>query len=161
MVVGSCIDEITVNVSNSRLWKGAICDAHILYPKLLPEFFTKYERVGEGVGSINILHFAPASKMAIGSVNKNKVEILDEATYTTKYSVIEGDLVGVYFKSVSYEITFEATGPNTCVAKVKTVYETLEDKHPNEEELNAIRNGSTKVLKAIEAYLIANPDVYA
>ncbi|KAG6495583.1 hypothetical protein ZIOFF_043409 [Zingiber officinale] len=99
--------------------------------------------------------------MAIGSVNKNKVEILDEATYTTKYSVIEGDLVGVYFKSVSYEITFEATGPNTCVAKVKTVYETLEDKHPSEAELNAIRNGSTQVLKAIEAYLIANPDVYA
>ncbi|KAG6499529.1 pathogenesis-related protein STH-2-like [Zingiber officinale] len=161
MVVGSCIDEITVNVSNSRLWKGAVCDAHILYPKLLPDFFAKGERVGEGVGSINILHFAPASKMPIGSVNKTKVEIFDEATYSTKYSVIEGGFVGVYFKSVSYESIFEATGPNTCVAKVKTVYETLEDKPPSEEELKAIRDGSTQVLKAVEAYLIANPDVYA
>ncbi|KAG6495587.1 pathogenesis-related protein STH-2-like [Zingiber officinale] len=161
MVVGSCIDEITVNVSKSRLWKGAICDAHILYPKLLPEIFAKYERVGKGVGSINILHFAPASKMPIGSVSKMKVEIFDEATYSTKYSVIEGGFVGVYFKSVSYESTFEATGPNTCVAKIKIVYETLEDKPLSEEELNAVRGGSTQGLKAIEAYLIANPDVYA
>lgn len=63
MVVGSCIDEITLNVCNSRLWKGAICDAYILYPKLLPDFFAKGERVGEGVGSINILHFAPGLQL--------------------------------------------------------------------------------------------------
>lgn len=99
--------------------------------------------------------------MPIGSVNKTKVEMLDEATYSTKYSVIEGGFVGVFFKSVSYESTFEATGPNSCIAKIKTVYETLEDRPPSEEELKGIRDGSTQVLKAVEAYLIANPDVYA
>ncbi|XP_074591552.1 pathogenesis-related protein STH-2-like [Curcuma longa] len=161
MVASSCIDEITLNVSNSRLWKGAVCDAHTLYPKLLPDFFAKGERIGEGVGSITILYFGPGSNMPIGSVNKSKVEKLDEATYSTKYSVIEGPLVGVVFKSVSYESTFEATGPNSCIAKIKTVYETLEDKPPSEEELKGIRDGSIHVIKAIEAYLIANPDVYA
>ncbi|KAG6489188.1 uncharacterized protein LOC122004234 [Zingiber officinale] len=105
MVSGSCTDEATFNVSAARLWKGVVCEPHILYPKLLPDIFSKAERAN--------------SNMPLGSFNKNKIEVFDEE------------------------------------------YETLGDKHLTEEELKPIRDGSIGVLKAVEGYLLADPDVYA
>lgn len=61
MVFGSCTDEVTFNVSSAKLWKGAVCEPHILYPKLMPNFFSRAERIGEGVGAINVFYFAPGT----------------------------------------------------------------------------------------------------
>ncbi|KAG6535195.1 hypothetical protein ZIOFF_000157 [Zingiber officinale] len=161
MVSGSCTDEVTLNVSAARLWKGAVCEPHILYPKLLPNFFSKAERIGEGVGAVNVFYFAPASNMPLGSFNKNKIVVLDEATYTFKNTATEGGLVGVLLKSLDYESVFVPSGADSCIAKIKMEYETLGDKDLSEEELKPIRDGSIGVLKAVEGYLLANPDVYA
>ncbi|KAG6492306.1 hypothetical protein ZIOFF_047260 [Zingiber officinale] len=66
MVSGSCTDDATFNVSAARLWKGAVCEPHIFCPKLLPDFFSKAE----------------GANMPLGSFNKNKIEVFDEASYT-------------------------------------------------------------------------------
>ncbi|XP_074576937.1 pathogenesis-related protein B-like [Curcuma longa] len=161
MVSGSCTDEVAFNVSAAKLWKGAVVEPHILYPKLLPDFFSKAERIGEGVGAITVFYFAPAANLPPGSLNKNKIEVLDEATFTFKNSTVEGGLLGVLVSSLTYESVFVPTGADSCVAKIKFEYETIGDKDLGEEELKATRDGSIGVLKAVEGYLLANPDVYA
>ncbi|KAG6530933.1 pathogenesis-related protein 1-like isoform X1 [Zingiber officinale] len=161
MVSGSCTDEVTLNVSAARLWKGAIEEPHILYPKLMPDFFSKAERIGEGVGAINVFYFAPAANLPPGSLNKIKIEVLDEATFTFKNSSVEGGLLGVLVKSQTYESVFVPSGAHSCVAKLKFEYETIGDRDLTEEELKGTRDGSIGVLKATEGYLLANPDVYA
>lgn len=161
MVFGSCTDEVAFNVSSSRLWKGAVCEPHILYPKLMPNFFSKAERIGEGVGAINVFYFAPAANMPLGSCNKNKIDVMNERAYTFKNTAIEGGLIGVLLKSLTYESVFVPSGANSCIAKIKMEYETLGDRPLSEEELKPVRDGSIGVLKAVEAYLLANLNVYA
>ncbi|KAG6530927.1 pathogenesis-related protein STH-21-like [Zingiber officinale] len=161
MVSGSYTVEVPFNVSAARLWKGAIEEPHILYPKLMPDFFSKAERIGEGVGAINVFYFAPAANLPPGSVNKNKIEVLDEATFTFKNSSVEGGLLGVRVQSFTYESVFVPSGPDSCVAKIKFEYETIGDQDLSEEEIKPNREGSVGVLKAVEGYLLANPDVYA
>ncbi|KAG6530929.1 pathogenesis-related protein 1-like [Zingiber officinale] len=161
MVSGSCTDEVAFNVSAARLWKGAIEEPHILHPKLMPDLFSKAERIGEGVGAINVFYFSPAANLP-RSFNKNKIEVLDEATFTFKNSAVEGGgLLGVVVKSYIYESVFIPSGADSCVAKIKFEYETIGDKDLSEEELKSNRVGSIGVLKAVEGYLLANPDVYA
>ncbi|KAG6535179.1 hypothetical protein ZIOFF_000141 [Zingiber officinale] len=161
MVSGSYTVEVPFNVSAARLWKGAIEEPHILYPKLMPDFFSKAERIGEGVGAINVFYFAPAANLPPGSLNKNKIEVLDEATFTFKNSSVEGGLLGVRVQSFTYESVFVPSGPDSCVAKIKFEYETIGDQDLSEEEIKPNREGSVGVLKAVEGYLLANPDVYA
>ncbi|XP_042419837.1 pathogenesis-related protein 1-like isoform X2 [Zingiber officinale] len=161
MVSGSFTGEVTLNVSAARLWKGGIEEPHILYPKLMPDYISKAERIGEGVGAINVFYYSPAANLPPGSLIKNKIEVLDEATFTFKNSSVEGGLLGVLVNSFTYESVFIPSGPDSCVAKIKFDYETIADQDLSEEELKAGRDGSIAVLKATEGYLLANPDVYA
>lgn len=71
------------------------------------------------------------------------------------------EFLGVLLKSLIYESVFVSSGADSCIAKIKMEYETLGDKDLSEEELRPIRDGSIGVLKAVEGYLLANPDVYA
>ncbi|XP_074559354.1 pathogenesis-related protein STH-2-like [Curcuma longa] len=159
MVASSYTDEVSVNASLSRVWKSTVWDSHNFFPKIMPDFFTKAEIIGDGgVGSIKIFHFGPAGP---GGVTKNKVEVLDDVTHRLVYSVIEGPLLGPVLKAHVFDTTFEASGADSCVAKVKISVDTVGDEPLNEEIAKDLREGGVGVLKATEAYLLSNPDAYA
>lgn len=105
--------------------------------------------------------YSTANNQPLGNFNKNKIVVFDEATYTFKTSLVEGGLHSVLFKSFTYGSVFVPSGADSCIAKIKFEYETLGGKDLTEEELKPTRDGSIRVLKAVEGYLLANPNVYA
>ncbi|XP_064979284.1 phytohormone-binding protein-like [Musa acuminata AAA Group] len=160
MVAGCCTEELTLNVSVHRVWKAAACEDHILLPKIMPQYFSGAELIGDGeAGSTKIFHFDPAMKPLI--FVKNHVEVLDHGSHTLKYKTVEGGHLGHTLKSHTIEHKYDALSADTCSLKIKVEYDTIDDKGLPEEEVNKIKEGSVWVAKAVEGYLTTNPAAYA
>ncbi|XP_065017610.1 pathogenesis-related protein 1-like [Musa acuminata AAA Group] len=160
MVTGCCTNEVTVNVSVHRMWKAAACEDHILLPKIIPEYFAGAELVGDGeAGSTKTFHFTPAAEPL--TFVKDHVEVLDHGSHTMRYKAIEGGHLGRTLKSHAFEVKFEATGADSCVVKTKTEYDTIDDAPLPEDEVQKMTDVPVRMMKSVEAYLIANPGVCA
>lgn len=92
---------------------------------------------------------------------KHKIHVIDDKNLETKYSLIEGDILGEKLESITYDIKFEANDNGGCVYKTTTEYHTKGDHVVSEEEHNVGRERIMNISKAVEAYLLANPSVYA
>jgi hypothetical protein len=98
-------DEYTSPIPPARLFKALVIDAHILIPKLLPQAVKSIEIIqGDGgAGSIRQITFAEGSKF---STVKNRIDELNEKTYSYKYTVIEGDALADKVELIVHEVQF-------------------------------------------------------
>ncbi|KAJ8646744.1 hypothetical protein MRB53_008492 [Persea americana] len=148
-------------ISIGRLWKAMAKDSHNLMPKLLPDIISSIVILQEdgGVGTIRQSNFSPAIKEF--SYWKDRVDAVDDQKHIFKYSVIEGGLIGKKVKSTSFELKFNEATDGGSVCKLSGEYETIEDRLPTEEETKEMIGGMIGMFKAVEGYLLANPDAYA
>ncbi|URE34976.1 hypothetical protein MUK42_16448 [Musa troglodytarum] len=152
MVAGCCTEELTLNVSVHRVWKAAVCEDHILLPKIMPQYFSGAELIGDGeAGSTKIFHFAPELKPLV--FVKNHVEVLDHASHTLKYKTVDGGHLGHTLKSHTIEYRYEALSADTCAMKVKVSYDTIADKELPEEDVKKIKEGT--VLRDLQIQAVA------
>ncbi|XP_077241711.1 pathogenesis-related protein 1-like [Tasmannia lanceolata] len=158
MVVGSYTDEVTYTFPAARLWKAS-CDMHNLLPKAVPEFITSIEVLegNGGVGTVKKFNFSEAVKDF--SYMKDRIDVLNDESYEFKYTVTEGGIVGLIVKWYSFYMKLEPTGDGSCVGKVKVEYETL-DGELTHDQIAKMKEGNEGMVKAVQAYLQANPDVY-
>ncbi len=158
MVVGTFSDEFTTSISPARLWKASVADSHNLLPKILSEHIASIEFVegNGGPGSIKKVCFTQAVQKLTHVLNR--VDVLDEANYVYKYTVIEGN---AKYESYCFEIKLEATADGGSVCKISGEYKTAGDSVLTDEETKAGKEGNKQMFKAVEAYLLANPDAYA
>ncbi|XP_068660678.1 major strawberry allergen Fra a 1.08-like [Aristolochia californica] len=156
MVAGSVTGEFASPIAPARIWKAGIKDAHVLMPKLLPQVITSLEILeGDGgAGTIKKLIFAE------GGYVKDRVDVMDDEKYLFRYSVIEGGLLGVKVNSMKFELTFVATPPGGSISKLKVDYDAIDGATEVEEEVAKVKAGVTGMVKAVEAYLLANPEAY-
>lgn len=88
----------------------------------------------------------------------HKIEAVDEANWGYNYSIVGGVGLPDTVEKISFESKLVA-GPNGgSIGKVTIKYHTKGDAEPSEEE---IKNGKAKgdaLFKAIEGYVLANPD---
>ncbi|RWR75045.1 major pollen allergen Bet v 1-F/I [Cinnamomum micranthum f. kanehirae] len=161
MVAGSVSNEIKSPIAPGRLWKAMVKDSHNLMPKLLPDIISSIVILeGDGgVGTIRQSNFSQAIKEY--SYWKDRVDAVDDQKHIFKYSVIEGGLIGKKVKSTSFELKFDAAADAGSVCKLSGEYETIEDRLPTEEETKEMIGGMIGMFKAVEGYLLANPDAYA
>ncbi|KAJ8650466.1 hypothetical protein MRB53_003489 [Persea americana] len=161
MVAGVVNNEIVSVVSPARLWKAIVKDSHNLMPKLMPDIILSIvvlEGSG-GVGTIRQSNFTNVIKDF--SYWKDRIDAVDEENRMFKYSVIEGGLIGKKVKSTSFELKFEARADGGSTCKLNGEYETIEDSLPTEAESKKMMESMVAMFKAIEGYLVANPDAYA
>lgn len=92
---------------------------------------------------------------------KDRVDAVDDENRMFKYSVIEGGLIGKKVKSTSFELKFEARADGGSICKLNGEYETIEDILPTEAEAKEMMGSMVAMFKAVEGYLVANPDAYA
>ncbi|KAK9288044.1 hypothetical protein L1049_016489 [Liquidambar formosana] len=92
---------------------------------------------------------------------KHRIDALDKEKMTYSYSLIEGDDLMDKIESISYEIKFEASHAGGCIVKNVSKYHPKPGVVINEEEVKASKEKAMGVYKAVEAYLLANPDAYA
>ncbi|KAK3444438.1 hypothetical protein EUGRSUZ_A00135 [Eucalyptus grandis] len=146
MGVVSYDSEITTPVSSAKMFKAAILDSDNLIPKALPQAI-KSVKVLEGDG-------------AKYKTMKHKVEALDKENFTYSYSIIEGDVLGTTFEKISYEAKITTSPKGGSVCKNTSKYFTIGEVDTTEEKIKAWKEKAPAMFKAIEAYLLANPDAY-
>ncbi|PIM98037.1 hypothetical protein CDL12_29486 [Handroanthus impetiginosus] len=159
MAVTTFSDEYTSPVPPSRIFKASIVDSHNLIPKLMPQAIKSIEIIeGDGgAGSIKKINFAEGSPLK--SV-KYHVDELNEKTLTYGYTLIEGDALVDKLEKITYEVKFEESGDGGSISKVTSKYYTVGDFTLKEEEVKAGKERVLAMYKAVEAFLIQNPDAY-
>ena len=91
---------------------------------------------------------------------KQKVEGIDKDNFSYSYSVIEGDALMNTLEKISYETKFVAAPDGGSICKSTSKYYTIGDIEIKEEQIKAGKERASGMYKAVEAYLLANPDVY-
>lgn len=160
MGVATFTDEYTSPIAPSRIFKASIVDSHNLIPKLLPQAIKSIDIThGDGgAGSIKQINFAEGSPLK--SV-KYRVDELNEKTLTYSYTLVEGDSLVDKLEKITYEVTFEPSADGGSISKVTSKYYTVGDFTLKEEEVKAGKERVLGMYKAVEAFLIQNPDAYA
>ncbi|KAI6692997.1 hypothetical protein NL676_020707 [Syzygium grande] len=142
------------------MFKALILDGDTLIPKLLPQAIKSVELIhGDGgPGSIKQMNFAEGSHM---KYVKHRVDALDKEKMTYSYSMVEGGEYADKIESISYEIKMEASPAGGCKGTNLSKYHPKPGVVINEEEIKAGKEKAMAVFKAVEAYLVANPEAYA
>ncbi|KMT17491.1 hypothetical protein BVRB_2g037730 [Beta vulgaris subsp. vulgaris] len=153
--------EFTTTVAPARLFQAFCIDNHNFFPKVVPQF----------VKSVEVVHGDPTSAGCIKQFNfpegypfkyvKDRVEEIDSSKYYVKYTSFEGDVLRDTLECTVFEITFEPSGTGSHYKNIAH-FHTKEDNHVmTEENIAGGKENIAKMFKAVEEYLIANPQVYA
>ncbi|KAL3753035.1 hypothetical protein ACJRO7_000432 [Eucalyptus globulus] len=154
----SFTQELTCPIAPARIVKALIVESNTLIPKLLPQFIKSVDLVqGDGgAGSIEQVKFHRSQYKTV----RHKVETLDKDNFTYSYSIIEGDALGTTLEKISYEMKISASPEGGSVCKSTSKYFTIGEADITEEKIKAGKEKASAMFKAIEAYLLANPDAY-
>ncbi|KAF2308301.1 hypothetical protein GH714_039926 [Hevea brasiliensis] len=91
---------------------------------------------------------------------KHRIEEIDKENLIYRYSVIEGDALMNVLEKISNEIKFEASADGGSICKNNSTYFTIGDFELKQEQIKAGKEKSLEIFKAVEAYLLENPDTY-
>ncbi|XP_058212565.1 major allergen Pru ar 1-like isoform X1 [Rhododendron vialii] len=149
--------EVSSSIPPAKMFKAFVLDADTLIPKIIPQAIKSVEILeGDGgAGTVKLITFGEgyAYKSA-----KQRVDAIDKENFTYSYSVIEGDAFAGIVESISYHIKIVATPEGGSICKNRSIYTTKGDAQVSEEEIKAGKEKASGMFKAIEAYLLANPD---
>ncbi|XP_062108688.1 major allergen Pru av 1-like [Humulus lupulus] len=152
--------ETVSPIPPTRLFKALVLDADNLIPKVVPQAIKSVEILqgNGGPGTIKKITFGEGSSY---KYVKHKVDKLDLDNFTFSYSVIEGDVLGDVIEKISYETKLVASADGTgSIAKRTSQYYTKDGHEISEESVNEGKDKASHLFKAIEAYLLSNPDAY-
>ncbi|CAJ1963310.1 unnamed protein product [Sphenostylis stenocarpa] len=147
--------EIVFAVAPARLYKAIVLDSSNFFPKALPNFVKSVEII-EGDGGPGTI-----KKLSLpeGYV-KQKVDVIDVDNYVYHYTIVEGNvLTDPPLEKVSneYNLVGNPDGGG-CIVKVTRKYYTKDDAELTQEFLQSTKEMSALFAKAVDDYLLANPD---
>lgn len=151
--------ETTYSIPPARLFKASILDGDNLILKLAPEAIKSIEILegNGGAGTIKKFSFGEGSQHKYA---KQQVDAVDAHNFTYNYTVIEGDAFGDVVEKINYEIKLVASADGGSIVKIIINYHTKGDHQIKEEYTNGAKQRASHYFKAVEAYLVANPDAY-
>ena len=143
----------------ARLFKALVLDSDNLIPKVAPQAIKSVEILegNGGPGTVKKSSFGEGSNY---KYVKHQVDGLDAENFTYSYSMIEGDALGDVVEKISYEIKLVGSADGGSVVKSTSKYHTKGDHEIKEENVKEGKEKASHLFKAIEAYLLANPDAY-
>ncbi|XP_012084573.1 major allergen Pru ar 1 [Jatropha curcas] len=150
--------EVVSAVPAAKLFKVFLFESHIYAPKILPQTIKNIEILqGDGgVGTIKKTNFADGFEV---KYIKHKIDAVDKDNFTFKYTSFEGEPWLDTLDKVVYETQVVPTPDGGSVTKFTTNYSPKGDA---ELDVNIVKRGDDNAIgmfKAVEAYLLANPDV--
>ncbi|XP_044484699.1 major allergen Pru ar 1-like [Mangifera indica] len=151
--------EVVTKIPPAKIFNALIHDGDKLIPKIVPQAIKTVELIeGDGgPGSIKKITFGEGSQF---DYVKHKVEALDKENFIYSYSVIEGDALMKSLEKITYEIKLAPSPDGGSLCKNISKYYTIGDFAITGEQIKAGKEKSSGLFKAIEAYLLANPDAY-
>ncbi|KAF8017499.1 hypothetical protein BT93_H2620 [Corymbia citriodora subsp. variegata] len=153
-------EDFSSPIPAPRMFKALILDGDNLIPKLMPQAVKSVELThGDGgPGSIKQMNFAEGSQM---KYIKHRVDALDKEKMTYSYTMVEGGELASKIESITYDVKMEASPDGGCKGTNVSKYHPKLGVVINEEEIKAGKEKAAAVFKAVEAYLLANPEAYA
>lgn len=88
----------------------------------------------------------------------HKIESVDEANLGYSYSVVGGVGLPDTVEKITFECKLAAGANGGSAGKLTVKYQTKGDAQPNQDQLKTGKAKADALFKAIEAYLLANPD---
>ena len=151
--------ETVSAVPPARLFKALVLDADNLIPKIAPQAIKSVDILegNGGPGTVKKSSFGEGSNY---KYVKHQVDGLDAENFTYSYSMIEGDALGDVIEKISYETKLVASADGGSVVKSTSKYHTKGDHEIKEENVKEGKEKASHLFRAIEAYLLANPDAY-
>ncbi|KAG7013661.1 hypothetical protein SDJN02_23828, partial [Cucurbita argyrosperma subsp. argyrosperma] len=151
-------NEVTTVISPAKFFKAFILDADRLYPKIVPhQPKTEVVEGDGGPGTIKIITFSHGEQ--VKSI-KHRLDVVDEKSLTYKYTVLEGELLSDNIDQISKELKVTAGPDGGSILKSVSIYHTKGDHQIDEQKLKIGEEKGLGLLKAAEAYLLANPAEY-
>jgi len=89
---------------------------------------------------------------------KQKVDVVDEENYVYQYTIVEGDLLTEPLEKVCNEYKLVPNSDGGCIVKATRKYYTKGDAELTQDFLNSTNQMSALFAKAVDDYLLANPD---
>ncbi|KDP37391.1 hypothetical protein JCGZ_08402 [Jatropha curcas] len=127
---------VTSSIPPAKLYKALVLDADTLLPKIVPEAFESSQF----------------------KYSKHKIEAIDKENFKFSHSVIEGDMLMNVIEKITYDIELEQSPDGGCVCKESSKYYTIGDFELNADQIKAGKEKALGLFKAVEAYLLANPN---
>ncbi|GMY27833.1 major allergen Pru ar 1-like [Fagus crenata] len=151
--------EVTSPIPPARLYKAFILDADNLIPKILPHAIKSAEILegNGGPGTIKKITFHEGSQFKF---IKHKIDAIDKENYVYNYSVIEGQPLSDKIEKISYETKLVASPDGGSIFKSISKYHAKDDVEISEEQIKAGKEKASGLFKAVEGYLLANPEAY-
>ncbi|KAJ4958012.1 hypothetical protein NE237_025123 [Protea cynaroides] len=148
MGVTSISKELSCPIPPARIFKAAVLDSHNLLPKILPDKIKSIEVQGSGgAGSIKQINLAEDGPFAF---IKHRIEELDEANFTVKFTLIEGGVIGEKIEKVVNIVQFVASADAGSIIKVTSEFYTVGDYKMGEDELQMGKEMATGTFKMVE-----------
>ncbi|KAF2313853.1 hypothetical protein GH714_018332 [Hevea brasiliensis] len=110
-----------------------------------------------GPGTIKKTSFAEGREV---KYIKTQIDATDKDNFTHCYSAIGGDPWMDALEKVSYEIKMVSSSDGGSIIKTTTKYYPKENGEINEDQIKIGAEKGLALFKAVEAYLLANPDAY-
>ena len=153
--------ELPSSLPAAKGFHAGVLDFDNLVPKVAPQAYKSVEILqGDGgVGTIKLIKFGQGIPF---ETIKVKVEAIDKEKLSASIKVIEGDLLMDILESVTYEIHFvgSASGDGGSIYKHRTIHNVKAGKELKEEHIQFGKDQTTQVFKAVDDFLLANPNAY-
>ncbi|GER52225.1 major pollen allergen Aln g 1 [Striga asiatica] len=149
--------SIVSQIPAAKMFNAGVVNADTLIPKIMPEAIKSVEILeGDGgVGTIKVIHFGENGPFK--SVGK-RVDAIDSDNLRYGYSIIGGDALGGMLESITYRVEVVPKEDGGCICKVTGTYHGKEGVEVDEEKIKVGENKAVMMFKAIEGYLLANPE---
>ncbi|CDP10320.1 unnamed protein product [Coffea canephora] len=150
--------EVTCSIPPARLFKATILEEKHLH-KILPQGVKSVEILeGDGgVGTIKLTTFVEGGELKTA---KQKVDGIDKEKFTYSYTVLEADGFNDVIEKICCVIKFEPSADGGSICKTTNTYYPKGGAQISEEHVKGGKEKGLGMVKAVEAYLHANPTAY-
>ncbi|KAL4273925.1 hypothetical protein GQ457_13G024220 [Hibiscus cannabinus] len=149
--------EVTSTLPTARVFKAYVLESDTIFPKAVPHAIKGVDYLqGTGApGSIRMVSFVPGLGI---EYLKEKVDAVDPDNLSYTYTVIESEVFKNMIEKISYETKFSEAPNGGTIVNVTTKFYSVGDVEIKEEAIKDSLQNRSQIFKAVEEYLLANPD---
>ncbi|CAI8590167.1 unnamed protein product [Vicia faba] len=149
-------DEYVSTVAPPKLYKALAKDADEIVPKVIKE--AQGVEIIEGNGGPGTIK--KLSILEDGKIDYllHKLDAIDEANLGYNYSLVGGPGLHESLEKVTFETIIVAGSDGGSIVKISVKYHTKGDEVLSDAVRDETKAKGTGLIKAIEGYVLANPD---
>ncbi|KAK2448594.1 Stress-induced protein SAM22 [Trifolium repens] len=149
-------DDFVSTIAPPKLYKALAKDADEIVPKVIPVI--QPVEIVEGNGGPGTIKKLTVVEDGKSTFILHKVEAVDEANLGYNYSLIGGTGLDESLEKVEFVTSVVAGSDGGSIVKISVKYHTKGDATLSDAVREETKGKGTGLLKAVEGYVLANPD---